>query len=95
LSRKILPSLTVGKMAKKQKLQPVIEIPASLDPNKLVNTDTIACHFPLTNDYLRKLRSDRRGPRCYKLGKTVLYKPAEVADWLNTVIAIREPQVVI
>ncbi|MCJ7674148.1 MAG: helix-turn-helix domain-containing protein, partial [Sedimentisphaerales bacterium] len=52
---------------------------------KLFSTVEIARMFGLSNDYLRKLRQLRAGPKYIKIGKMVRYRSEDVQSWLDTV----------
>jgi len=52
-------------------------------PRITCSPDEICSIFGLNSGSLANLRSKRQGPRYYKIGRKVLYKPAEVERWIT------------
>jgi hypothetical protein len=54
-------------------------VPSKITASPLV----IAQMFDLNEGTLANLRSKKQGPKFYKIGRRVLYRPSEVESWLT------------
>jgi len=59
---------------------------------KMFSTAEIAKIFGLSNDYLRKLRQLKAGPKYIKIGKMIKYYEQDVQDWLDIVVTKIKPE---
>ena len=50
---------------------------------KLLTLDEVAGMLRKSPAQMRWLRHNSRGPRCAKIGGRVLYREADVIDWVN------------
>lgn len=57
--------------------------PNTRDARKVLRTDGAALHVGLSVSTLEKLRLTGDGPEYIKLGRTVVYSPSDLDDWLH------------
>lgn len=58
---------------------------------RLLRTDEVAALLGVAPETLRAWRSQGRGPRYLKIGKDARYRPCDILDWQNRLVAI-EPK---
>ncbi|MEP7452828.1 helix-turn-helix domain-containing protein [Phyllobacterium sp. SB3] len=51
-------------------------------PRQMLRTDAAARHTGLSSSTLTKLRLTGNGPRFIKLGRSVVYDPADIEAWI-------------
>lgn len=66
-----------------------------MNQQKLLDTAEVTDLFGLTNAYLRKLRSLRKGPKYVKIGRMIRYRMQDVQEWLDKVIVEVKPKAII
>lgn len=54
-----------------------------MEDKKMLNVVEVVQTYGLAKGTLNNLRSWKRGPKYYKVGKRVLYKPADVERWIE------------
>lgn len=59
-------------------------IPPVISNRRMLRTDDVAKLTGLSSSTLAKLRLTGGGPPYIKLGRTVVYDPADVEAWLST-----------
>lgn len=52
-------------------------------PESLWTADETATFLATSTDYLKKLRSQKKGPPYFKSGRFIRYHPAQVRRWLG------------
>lgn len=64
---------------------PTLSLNAATGDNPVLAMDTaaVAAATGLSENWLNQLRSAGRGPKWLKVGKRALYRPADVAAWLE------------
>lgn len=50
---------------------------------QLLSTDRVASMLGLSTSYLNKLRLTGEGPTFIKAGRRVLYRPEDIAKWIE------------
>jgi predicted DNA-binding transcriptional regulator AlpA len=63
------------------------EVNVTAELPKVITAKTAACYVGLSESTLAKLRLNGNGPVYCKLGRRVVYRPADLDQWLQSRIA--------
>jgi|AACY02.2.fsa_nt_gi hypothetical protein len=68
-------------------MQQFLALPA--DDEVLIRRDQIKHYLPLTRQTLARWQWEKRGPRCYRIGRVCVYKVGEIRAWLKNEVGIQ------